>query len=57
MLCDKVVQSESEGEDGRYDADGEGAVDRGPPAAMNARVANENEETGAEDELGNAGEI
>ena len=57
MLCDEVVQGKSEGKDGGYNADGEGAIDRGPPAAMNARIADENEETSAEEKLGNAGEV
>ena len=39
MLCDEVVQGKDKGEDGGDDADGEGAIDGGPPAAMNAGVA------------------
>lgn len=57
MVRDEVVQSEGEGEDGGYDADGEGPVDGGPPAAVDAGVADEDEETGAEEELGDPGEV
>ena len=56
-MCDEIVQGEGEGEDGSYDADGERAIDGGPPAAMNAGVADENQETGTEEKLGNSGEI
>ena len=56
-MCDEVVQGESEGEDGSYDADGEGAIDGGPPATVNARIADENEETDAEEKLRNSGEV
>lgn len=36
---DEVVECEGEGGDGGDDADGEGTVDRGPPAAVDAGVA------------------
>ena len=39
MVCDEAVQGEGEGEDGGDDADGEGAVDGSPPAAVDAGVA------------------
>ena len=57
VVRDEIVQGESESEDGCYDADGEGAVDGGPPAAMNAGVADENQETGGDEELGDSGEV
>ena len=56
-MCDEIVQGEGEGEDGSYDADGEGAVDGGPPAAMSTGVADEDQETGTEEKLGDSGEI
>lgn len=51
------MKSESECEDGCYDADGEGTIDGGPPAAMNARVADQDEKTEANDKLGNSGPV
>ena len=39
MSGDEVVEGEGEGGDGGDDADSEGAVDRGPPAAVDAGVA------------------
>ena len=36
---DEVVQGQGKGGDGGDDADGEGAIDGGPPAAMDAGVA------------------
>ena len=57
MVADEVVQGEGEGGDGRDDADGEGPVDRGPPAAVDTRVADEDQEGGAEEELGDAGDV
>lgn len=56
-MCDEIVQGESEGEDGSYDADGKGAIDGGPPAAMDTGVADEDQETSTEEKLGNSGEI
>ena len=41
MIRDEIVQSESEREDGSYNADGQGSIDGGPPAAMNAGIADE----------------
>lgn len=56
-MCDEVVQGESKSEDGGYDTDGEGAIDGGPPAAMNTGVANEDEEADAEEKLGDTSEV
>ena len=36
---DEIVEGKGEGGDGGDDAEGEGAVDRGPPAAVDAGVA------------------
>ena len=56
-MGDDGMESEREGEDGSDDADGEGSIDRGPPTAMNTGVADEDEETDTEEELGNSGEV
>lgn len=57
MVRDQAVEGEGESEDGRDDADGERAVDGCPPAAVNAGVADQDEEADAEEELGDAREV
>lgn len=51
------MDGNGESEDGGYDADGEGAVDAGPPGAMGAIVADEHEEEDAEDQLDDAANV
>ncbi len=51
------MNGDGEGEDGAYDADGEGPVDAAPPCAVRAVIADQDEENEAEEKLADANEV
>lgn len=57
MMCFRVWRGFFGGEEGGWTSDGKGAVDVVPPAAVDAGVADCDEEADGEEELGDAGEV